>query len=121
MPDEPDAAVRYKEIMGLARRASEDLRSWERTRARELDAEIRAAEQRVGKATERERTAAERAYHFWRMACDEISRLSWLEPGPDPEPVSSAHKDHLDRYAEDIRTAYQELTRSVVDLGWRAR
>lgn len=121
MPDEPGAAVRYKEVMGLARKAADDLRAWERARARELDAEISAAEQRVEKAAERERTAGERAHRFWRMACDNISRLSWLAPGPDPEPVPSASSEHLDRYAEDVRTAYQELTQSVLALGWRAR
>ncbi|WP_019818999.1 hypothetical protein [Saccharomonospora saliphila] len=121
MPDEATAAVRYKEIMGLARKAADDLRSWELARAKELDGEIAAAEQRVREATDREQTTAERAHRFWRMADDNISRLSWAQLGPDPEPAPSARGEHLDRYAENVRSAYQELTQAVQNLGWRAR
>lgn len=120
-PDAPTAAVRYKEIMGLARKAADDLRSWELARAKELDTQIAAAAQRLDAAAERERATAERAHRWWRMAGDNVARLSWLDLGPDPEPLTSARGEYLDRYAEDVRAAYHELTQAILKLSWRAR
>lgn len=119
--DEPTAAVRYKAIMGLAAKAAEDLRAWENNRAAELTAEIAAAAERVTEAAERERTTTERVERWWRMAGDNVSRLSWLDVGAPPEPEASARGDHLDRYTEDIRSAYNELTTAILNLGWRSR
>lgn len=121
MTDDANAAVRYKEIVGLARKAAEDLRAWELARAEELTSAIAAAEQEVAQATEREQVTAERATRWWRMAADNVSRLSWLDMGAEPEPVASARGEWLDRYAEDIRAAYHELTQAILRLGWRAR
>lgn len=121
MSDEPTAAVRYKDIVGLARKAADDLRTWELARADELNALLAAAAERVSAAAERERAVSERANRWWRMASDNVSRLSWLEPGAEPEPVTSARGEWLDRYTEEIRTAYQELNQAILKLSWRAR
>ncbi|PRX44668.1 hypothetical protein B0I33_111181 [Prauserella shujinwangii] len=121
MTDDATAAMRYKEIIGLARKAAEDLRAWERHRAEELDVAIGAAATEVSAAAEREQRVTERVDRWWRMACDNVSRLSWLDAGEPPEPVPSARGELLDRYAEDVRPAYHELTQAILNLGWRAR
>ncbi|OQO92944.1 hypothetical protein [Saccharomonospora piscinae] len=121
MPDEPTAAVRYKEIMGLARRAADELREWERRRAAELESRIAEAQARLDALAEQETAAQERAHRWWRMACDNVDRLPWLEPGQQPAVVTSARGEWADRYAEDIRITYRELTNAINDLGWRAR
>ncbi|ASR38473.1 hypothetical protein BAY61_29620 [Prauserella marina] len=121
MTDEPTAAVRYKEIIGSARRAADDLRAWELARAEELTAAIAAANEEVTAAAEREAATEERATRWWRMASDSVSRLSWLDVGTPPEPARSARGEWLDRYAEDVRPAYHDLTQAILKLGWRAR
>ncbi|MEU6645134.1 hypothetical protein ABZ863_21585 [Saccharomonospora sp. NPDC046836] len=121
MSDGSPAAMRYKEIIGLARRGADELRAWERARVEELTAEIAAAAERVTAAAEREEAMTGRANRWWRMAGDNVSRLSWLDVGTPPEPVASARGEWLDRYAEDVRPAYHELTQAILKLGWRAR
>ncbi|KMS85987.1 hypothetical protein [Prauserella rugosa] len=116
-----DAAARYKEIIGLARKAAEDLRAWEQAREQQLHGEIAAAEQNVHAAAEAEQAMAERARRWWSMARDNVARLSWLDVGEEPTPVASARGDQASRYADDIRPAYHELTQAVLKLGWRAR
>jgi len=116
-----DAAARYKEIIGLARKAAEDLRAWEQAREQQLHGEIAAAEQNVHAAAEAEKAMAERARRWWSMARDNVARLSWLDVGEEPTPVASARGDQASRYADDIRPAYHELTQAVLKLGWRAR
>ncbi|MBK1785006.1 hypothetical protein [Prauserella cavernicola] len=121
MSDEPTAAMRYKEIVGLARKAAEDLRTWELERTEQLTGEIAARADAVTTAAKREQAMTERANRWWRMANDNVSRLSWLELGAPPEPTASARGEWLDRYAEDVRPAYHELTQAILRLGWRAR
>lgn len=121
MTGEPSAAVRYKELVGLARKAAEDLRAWELARADELTGQIAAAREQVAAAEQREQVIDERVARWWKMATDSVSRLSWFEAGAEPEPVSSARAGLLDRYSEDVRPAYQELTQAILKLGWRAR
>ncbi|PXY34385.1 hypothetical protein BAY59_02285 [Prauserella coralliicola] len=121
MSEEPTAAMRYKEIIGLARKAAEDLRTWELARAEQLNGEIAARAEAVTAAEERERAMTDRANRWWRMAKDNVSRLSWLEVGAPPEPAASARGEWLHRYAEDVRPAYHELTQAILKLGWRAR
>lgn len=115
------AAARYKEIIGLARTAAEQLRAWEHERERQLYGEIQAAEENVTAAAEAEEAMAERGRRWWSMARDNIARLSWLDVGADPEPVPTARGEQASRYADDIRPAYHELTQAVLKLGWRAR
>ncbi|SFA72394.1 hypothetical protein SAMN05216266_10163 [Amycolatopsis marina] len=115
------AALRYKEIVALARKSADDLRSWELARAEELDGAIAGAKAEIEQAAQREQTTEERANRWWRMAVDNVSRVSWLEAGAGPEPVSSARGEWLSRYLEDIRPAYHELNQSILNLGWRAR
>ncbi|WP_116046922.1 hypothetical protein [Amycolatopsis palatopharyngis] len=121
MPDEPTAAVRYKEIVALARKSADDLRSWELARTEELDGAIAGAVTEIDRATQREQSTAERANRWWRMAVDNVSRVSWLEAGAPPEPVTSARGEWLSRYLEDVRPAYHELNQAILNLGWRAR
>ena len=121
MSDEPTAAVRYKEIMGLARKAADDLRDWERKRIVELESEIAEADRRLDAAAEQETAVQERALRWWRMACDNVDRLSWLEPGEQPSPINSARGDQVDHYVDGLRSAYRNLTEAVANLGWRAR
>ena len=121
MYDEPTAAVRYKEIMGLARKAAEDLRDWERKRIVELESKIAEADRRLDAAAEQETAVQERALRWWRMACDNVDRLSWLEPGEQPSPISSARGDRAVRYVDELRGIYRELTEAIASLGWRAR
>ena len=115
------AAMRYKEIASLARKATVDVQSWERSRAVELEPAIEAARADVEAATEREQGAMTQARRWWRMAVDNVARLSWLDAGDEPEPAETARASHLDRHIEDVRTGYQDLTRAVQSLGWRAR
>lgn len=121
MTPEPTAAMRYKEIIGSARKAANDLRAWELARAQELDSAIAIAAAEVTRAAERERATVERAHRWWRMAADNVARLTWLDIGPEPEPVPTARGEWLDRHTEDVRPAYRELTEAVLKLGWRAR
>lgn len=121
MTDEPTAAVRYKEIVGRADQAADELREWENTRADELNTLITAATAQVAAATEREQATTERASRWWRMAEDSVARLSWLEIGLSPEPVPSARADWLDHYVEEMRAAYQKLSRAILNLSWLAR
>lgn len=121
MGDGPTAAVRYKEIIGLAREAAEELRGWELARADELSGLIEAAKEQLAAARQREESTTERANRWWNMATDNVKRLSWLDPGPPPEPVTSARGERLDRYADEIRDAYRELADAVMNLSWRAR
>ncbi|EHY89350.1 hypothetical protein ACWGPQ_15190 [Saccharomonospora azurea] len=121
MPDEPTAAVRYKEIMSGARRSADDVREWERRRVEELESRIAEAQARVERLAEQETTVQERTHRWWRMACDNVERLSWIEPGELPPPISSARGAHLDQHVEEVRNAYRELKDAVAALGWRAR
>jgi hypothetical protein len=116
------AAMRYKEIVGLATKAGEDLRAWELHRAQELDTEIAAAQAAVAQAKEKEQRTAQAAHHWWRMAQDNVTRLSWLADTEDgPAPASNARGSHLDRYLNEVKAVYQELVDAVLSLGWRAR
>ncbi|MTD58433.1 hypothetical protein [Amycolatopsis pithecellobii] len=114
-------AMRYKEIIGLAAKAAEELRAWELRRAQELENEILAAEQAVAEATQREQRTAQVAHNWWRMAEDNVSRLPWLEVAEGPEPATNARGAWLDRYLNELKPIYQELVDSVLSLGWRAR
>ncbi|WP_236789923.1 hypothetical protein [Amycolatopsis sp. GM8] len=114
-------AMRYKEIVGLAGKAAEELRAWELRRGQELDAEILAAEQAVAEAAQREQRTAQTAHNWWRMAEDNVSRLPWLEVADGPTPAAHAHASWLDRYLNELKPMYQELVDSVLSLGWRAR
>nr|WP_034278627.1 hypothetical protein [Haloechinothrix halophila] len=113
--------MRYKEIAGLARKATVDLQAWERSRMAELESATVAAREEIEAATEREQRAMSQAQRWWRMALDNVARLSWVNVGPEPEPIDSARASQLSRYTEDVRSGYQELTQAVLDLGWRAR
>ncbi|KAA9164960.1 hypothetical protein FPZ12_006830 [Amycolatopsis acidicola] len=115
------AALRYKEIVGMAGRAAEDLRAWEQSEADNLQGRIAAAATEVAAATEREHRAIKTAQHWWRMARDNVSRLTWLEVAEDPEPAMNAHPSRLDAYLTDVKPLYQELVDAVLRLGWRAR
>jgi hypothetical protein len=120
-PQDVSAAVRYKEIVGLARKAGDDLRSWELARADELEAAIARKQAEVVAAREREQRSADRVNRWWRMASDNVDRMSWLEAGSPPEPAPSARGEWLDRYLEDVRPAYHELNQAILNLGWRSR
>jgi uncharacterized membrane protein YccC len=119
--DGDTAAMRYKEIIGLARGSAEQLRSWELTRANELDTALAEAAQAVTAATEREAWARERAIRWWKMAVHNIARLPWLEAGDEPEPSATARAQYVERYLEEVKPFYQELVQAVLSLGWRAR
>ncbi|WP_027932872.1 hypothetical protein [Amycolatopsis thermoflava] len=116
-----NAAMEYKQIVGLAGKAAEELRAWERRRAEELDAEIAAAEAAVAEAKEREARTVQGAQHWWRMAQDNVSRLPWLEVGADPAPAPHAYAGRLDLYLREVKETYQALVDAVLSLGWRAR
>nr|WP_040406877.1 hypothetical protein [Amycolatopsis nigrescens] len=113
--------MRYKEIIGMAGRAAADLRSWEQNRAEELTAQIAAATAGVAAAVEREERTKQTANRWWRMAEDNVSRLSWLEVAEGPSPSPTARGDWLDRYSDGVRPVYNELVQAVLQLGWRAR
>ncbi|GAA3558905.1 hypothetical protein GCM10022222_48080 [Amycolatopsis ultiminotia] len=122
MTDEPASpAMRYKEIVGLARGSAENLRTWELARAEEIERQLADAQAAVAQATEREEKAKERAVRWWKMALHNVSRLNFVEPPDDPEPVPTARAQYLDRYLEEVKPSYQELVQAVLALGWRAR
>ncbi|RZQ64425.1 hypothetical protein [Amycolatopsis suaedae] len=116
-----NAAMRYKEIVALARGAEQQLRAWEVARVDELEAMIAAARNDVAEAAQQETKTQERVDRWWRMAVDNVSRLSWLEAGAGPEPNATARGAYLERYLEEVRPAYQELVQSILKLGWRAK
>ncbi|MPY78623.1 MAG: hypothetical protein GEV04_09025 [Actinophytocola sp.] len=113
--------MRYKEIAGLAQKATVDLQAWERSRAAELESATAAARGEIEAAIDREQRTMDQAHRWWRMALDNVARLSWVMVGPEPEPIDSARASQLTRYTDDVRSGYQELTQAVLDLGWRAR
>lgn len=121
-PDgEVSAAMRYKEIIARARQAADDLRDWERTRAEELGGAQAAARAEIEAAREREQEVEHSVHHWWRMAADNLTRLSWWQPSGPPEPATDSQGEHLRRHTEEIRPAYHELTEAIRGLGWRAR
>lgn len=115
------AAMRYKEIVGLASRARGELRAWESRRAQELDSQIAGAEAALEQARERERRTEQTVRNWWRMTSDNVARLSWLELGEEPVPTASAPASWLDRHLNEVKPIYQELVDAVLSLGWRAR
>jgi hypothetical protein len=119
--DGATAAMRYKETIALSRGSAENLRAWELNRAQELEAEIEEAKTAIEVATEREQRAAERASRWWKMALHNIQGLTWLPPGDNPRPVSTARAAYLERYLEEVKPSYQELVQAVLGLGWRAK
>lgn len=119
--DQPTAAARYKEIVSRASEAAEELRAWEADRAEELTSLIAAARKNVTAAAEDEETMTEQAHRWWRMAEDNVTRLSWLEIEDFPEPVTPASTDRPEDHAERMRSAYQELSRAILALNWFAR
>ncbi|MEV4599493.1 hypothetical protein AB0K15_19035 [Amycolatopsis sp. NPDC049253] len=121
MTDDASAAMRYKEIVGLARGSADNLRAWELARADEIDHQLADAQAAVSAAKEREEKAAERASRWWKMALHNVARLNFLEPADDPQPVSTARPQYLDRYLEEVKPSYQELVQAVLALGWRAK
>lgn len=121
MDDGITAAMRYKEIVGLARASAENLRSWETARADELEARLAEAHQAVADAAEREQRAVDRANRWWKMAQHNVEGLTWLPDGDAPQPVPTARAGYLDRYLEEVKPSYQELVQAVLALGWRAK
>ena len=119
--DSATAAMRYKEIIALSRGSAENLRKWELARAEALEAEIEEAQNAIAASTEREERAAERATRWWKMALHNIQGLTWLTPGDNPRPVTTARAAYLERYLEEVKPSYQELVQAVLALGWRAK
>jgi hypothetical protein len=119
--DATTAAMRYKEIVGLARGSAEQLRAWELSRAEALESALADAGQAVSAATEREEKAKERATRWWKMAEHNVERLTWLDVGEPPEPIPTARAAYLDRYLEEVKPSYKELVDTVLSLSWRAR
>ena len=119
--DAATAAMRYKEIVGLARASAEGLRTWELARSDELEAAVAQASLAVEEAAERETRATERATRWWKMAVHNVSRLPWIEVGEDPRPTPNARWQYVERYLEEVKPSYQELVQAVLALGWRAR
>lgn len=119
--DGATAGMRYKEIIALSRGSAENLRAWELARAEALEAEIEAARTAIEVAADREARAAERATRWWKMALHNIQGLTWLTPGDNPRPVSTARAAYLERYLEEVKPSYQELVQAVLGLGWRAK
>ena len=115
------AAMRYKEIVGLARGSADQLRAWELARAEELETAFAEATEALTTATDREARARERAVRWWKMAVHNVERLSWLDVGDGPESRPTARAQYLDRYLEEVKPSYQELVQAVLSLGWRAR
>ncbi|MBB4687625.1 hypothetical protein [Amycolatopsis jiangsuensis] len=114
-------AMRYKEIVGLARGSAENLRAWELARADEIERQLAEAQAAVAEAAQREVKARERAARWWKMALHNVSRLTFLEPPDEPQPVPTARAQYLDRYLEEVKPSYQELVQAVLALGWRAK
>ena len=121
MDDGITAAMRYKEIVGLAHASAENLRNWEIGRADELEAKLAEAHQAVADAAEREQRAVDRASRWWKMAQHNVEGLNWLPDDEDPQPVSTARAGYLERYLEEVKPSYQELVQAVLSLGWRAK
>jgi hypothetical protein len=119
--DSATAAMRYKEIIALSRGSAENLREWELARAEALEAEIEEAQNAIAASTEREERATERATRWWKMALHNIQGLTWLTPGDNPRPVTTARAAYLERYLEEVKPSYQELVQAVLALGWRAK
>ncbi|RJQ85792.1 hypothetical protein [Amycolatopsis panacis] len=114
-------AMRYKEIVGLARGSAENLRAWELARADEIERRLADAHAAVAEAVDREEKARERAARWWKMALHNITRLNFIETLDDPQPVTTARPQYLDRYLEEVKPSYQELVQAVLALGWRAK
>ncbi|MFI5607263.1 hypothetical protein [Amycolatopsis sp. NPDC051903] len=121
MTDGAGAAMRYKEIVGLARGSADNLRAWELARAEEIEHQLADAHAAVAAAKEREEKAAERATRWWKMALHNVARLNFIEALDDPQPVPTARPQYLDRYLEEVKPSYQELVQAVLALGWRAK
>ncbi|MBB5853636.1 hypothetical protein ACFQ05_10055 [Amycolatopsis umgeniensis] len=121
MDDGITAAMRYKEIVGLARASAENLRGWEVARADELEARLAEAHQSVADAAEREQRAVDRASRWWKMAQHNVEGLTWLPDDEDPQPVPTARPGYLEKYLEEVKPSYQELVQAVLSLGWRAK
>ncbi|MFI5584744.1 hypothetical protein ACIA5G_06920 [Amycolatopsis sp. NPDC051758] len=119
--DGATAAMRYKEIIALSRGSAENLREWELARAKALEAEIEEATAAIEVAAEREEQAGKRATRWWKMALHNIQGLTWLPPGDNPHPISTARAAYLERYLEEVKPSYQELVQAVLALGWRAK
>ncbi|GLY63834.1 hypothetical protein Atai01_04530 [Amycolatopsis taiwanensis] len=115
------AAMRYKEIVGLAAKATTELRAWESHHAQELDGRIAAAEAALEQAMEREKRTGQTVRNWWRMTSDNVARLPWLELGEEPVPAANAPGSWLDRHLNEVKPIYQELVDAVLSLGWRAR
>ncbi|HKS44603.1 MAG TPA: hypothetical protein VJT49_05715 [Amycolatopsis sp.] len=115
------AAMRYKEIFGLAAKAAEDLRTWEKHRAQELEPRIAAVEAAVSQAVEREERTRQLVHNWWRMTADNVAHLPWLEVGQGPEPATNTRGSQLDLYLDEVKQRYQQLVEAVLSLGWRAR
>ncbi|MFF0146418.1 hypothetical protein ATK36_3782 [Amycolatopsis sulphurea] len=114
-------AMRYKEIVGLARGSAENLRAWELARADEIERRLADAHTAVAEAVDREEKARERAARWWKMALHNVTRLNFIESLDDPQPVTTARPQYLDRYLEEVKPSYQELVQAVLALGWRAK
>ncbi|SFO29265.1 hypothetical protein SAMN05421854_1011367 [Amycolatopsis rubida] len=114
-------AMRYKEIVGLARGSADSLRAWELARADEIERQLADAHAAVAAAQDREEKTRERANRWWKMALHNVSRLSFVETPEDPQPVTTARPQYLDRYLEEVKPSYQELVQAVLGLGWRAK
>ncbi|HWD02257.1 MAG TPA: hypothetical protein VG674_07375 [Amycolatopsis sp.] len=121
MTDGASAAMRYKEIVGLARGSADNLRAWELARVDEIERQLADAHAAVAAAREREEKATERATRWWKMALHNVARLSFVEALDDPQPVPTARPQYLDRYLEEVKPSYQELVQAVLALGWRAK
>ncbi|WP_414936909.1 hypothetical protein [Amycolatopsis sp. cmx-11-51] len=121
MDDGMTAAMRYKEIVALARASAENLRNWEIGHADELEARLAEAYQAVADAAEREQRAVDRASRWWKMAQHNVAGLNWLPDDEDPQPVPTARAGYLERYLEEVKPSYQELVQAVLSLGWRAK
>ncbi|RSN59276.1 hypothetical protein DMH01_25255 [Amycolatopsis sp. WAC 04182] len=121
MDDGITAAMRYKEIVGLARASAENLRDWEIGRADELEARLAEAHQAVADAAEREQRAVDRCTRWWKMAQHNVEGLSWLPDDEAPTPVPTARPGYLEKYLEEVKPSYQELVQAVLSLGWRAK
>ena len=114
-------ALRYKEIVGLARGSAENLRAWELARAEEIERLLADAHAAVEAAQAQEEKMRERASRWWKMALHNVVRLNFVEALDDPQPVTTARPQYLERYLEEVKPSYQELVQAVLGLGWRAK
>ncbi|SEP52999.1 hypothetical protein [Amycolatopsis saalfeldensis] len=119
--ENPGAAMRYKEVVGMARGSAENLRAWELARADEIERQLAEAHAAVAAATERESKAGERAARWWKMALHNVSRLTFVDSSEEPQAVTTARPQYLERYLEEVKPSYQELVQAVLSLGWRAK